>query len=447
MTNVSRRNFLYASGAAAAAITLKGCTGNPPGSEASNSTAYPAVNVAAGSTSVETPAARIGYIPIFEASPLIIAQEKGFFAKYGMTNVEVLKQASWGALRDNVVIGAAGGGIEGGQMQMPMPYYLTEGTITASSQKIPMYTLLQTSTQGNGIAVANKHKGKGIHLDVSGAKPYFDQLKAQGKPFTAAYTFNGCNQELWIRYWLGAGGINPDTDVKLIVVPPAQTVANMKTGVMDGFSTGDPWPYRIIAEDIGFMAALTAQIWPDHPEEYFAMRADWVDQHPNAAKALMKGVIDAQRWCDKPENRDELAKILSGRKFFSLDQTILTSPLKGSYKMGDGQTTVDDLKKGPLFWKDDRGSVSYPYKSHEIWFLTENIRWEMLPPDTDTKALVDRINREDLWREVAKEMGIAAAEIPTDTSRGIETFFDGIKFDPADPTAYLKSLKVKKVSL
>ncbi|MFM7423771.1 MAG: bicarbonate-binding protein, partial [Elainella sp.] len=160
-----------------------------------------------------------------------------------------------------------------------------------------------------------------------------------------------------------------------------------------------------------------------------------------------KGVMEAQQWCDKPENRPELAKILSGRKFFSLDETILTSPLKGSYKMGDGQTAVDDVMKGPLFWKDTKGSVSYPYKSHELWFLTENIRWGMLPPDTDTKGLIDRVNREDLWREAAKELGVADADIPKETSRGVETFFDGVKFDPADPTAYLKSLKVKKVSV
>jgi bicarbonate transport system substrate-binding protein len=445
MKRVSRRRFLYASGAAATAIVLKGCAGNPPGS--GQSTTAPAVNVASGGDAVEINTVRLGYIPIFEAAPLIIAQEKGFYAKYGMTNVEVLKQASWGALRDNVVIGAVGGGIEGGQFQMPMPYYLSEGTITASNQKIPMYVLLQTSTQGNGIAVANKHKGKNVHLDLTNAKTYFEQLKGQGTPFTAAYTFGGCNQELWIRYWLGAGGINPDTDVKLIVVPPAQTVANMKTGTMDGFSTGDPWPYRIVAEDIGFMAALTAQIWPAHPEEYFALRSDWVDKHPKATKALIKGVMEAQQWCDKPENRAELAKILSGRKFFSLDESILAPPLKGAYKMGDGQKVVDDIKEGPLFWKDGRGSVSYPYKSHETWFLTENIRWGMLPPTIDTKSMVDRVNREDLWREAAKEMGIADADIPKETSRGIETFFDGVKFDPADPMAYLKSLKVKKVSV
>jgi bicarbonate transport system substrate-binding protein len=445
MSQLSRRKFLYTAGATAVgSIALKSCAGNPPGTATNSPGAVPVVN--AGTAGLETQSARIGYIPIFESAPLVVAQEKGFFAKYGMSDVQVLKQSSWGSLRDNLVIGAAGGGLDGSQFQMPMPYLIANGKIT-DNKPIPMYVLLQTSTQGNGIAIANKHLGKGLNLDTSKAKAYIDELKSKGTPFTAAYTFPAANQELWIRYWLAAGGIDPDNDVKLITVPPAQTVANMKTGTMDGFSTGDPWPYRILAENIGFMSALTAQMWPDHPEEYFAMRAEWVDKHPKATKALMKAIMEAQQWCDKPENRKELAQLLSGRKFFNLATDILLPPLEGKYNMGDGQAAINDVAKSPLFWKDAKGSVSYPYKSHDTWFLTENIRWEMLPGDTNVKELVNKTNREDLWREAAKEMGVADADIPKETTRGVETFFDGVKFDANDPTAYLKSLKVKKVKM
>ncbi|MER3434819.1 MAG: bicarbonate-binding protein [Leptolyngbya sp. ERB_1_1] len=449
MSQFSRRRFLYTAGASGlGAIALKGCLGNPPGSESaapSSPGAVPAVN-SGGGDAPEVTTARLGYLPIFESAPFIVAVEKGFFKKYGMTDVQVLKQSSWGALRDNIVIGAAGGGLDGAQFQMPMPYLIAEGRIT-DNRKVPMYVLLQTSTQGNGIAVANKHLGKNLQLDVSKAKAYLEELKSKGTPFTAAYTFPGANQELWIRYWLAAGGVNPDTDVKLIVVPPAQTVANMKTGTMDGFSTGDPWPYRILADNIGYMSALTAQIWKDHPEEYFGMRADWVDKHPKATKAIMKGMMEAQQWCDKPENRKELAQILGGRQYFNLPVNVLEPPLAGKYNMGDGQPEVNDVKMGPLYWKDSKGSVSYPYKSHDTWFLTENIRWAMIPAETDVKALVNKTNREDLWREAAKEAGIADADIPKDTSRGVEKFFDGVSFDPANPNDYLKNVKVKAVKI
>ncbi|WP_088890965.1 CmpA/NrtA family ABC transporter substrate-binding protein [Leptolyngbya ohadii] len=449
MSQLSRRRFLFTAGATAAgSLALKGCTSpqsSTPATGTSQASGGAPAPASGGGGGLETTSARLGYIAIFESTPLIIAQAKGFFAKHGMTDVKVVKQASWGALRDNVVIGSGGGGVDGAQFQMPMPHMLTEGLITTGNQKVPMYVLLQTSTHGNGIAIAGKHAGKNIHLDLTQAKPYFDQLKAANTPFTAAYTFPGANQELWIRYWLAAGGINPDTDVKLIAVPPPQTVANMKTGTMDGFSTGDPWPYRIVQENIGFMAALTAQMWKDHPEEYFAMRADWTDKNPNATKAILKGIMEAQQWCDDPVNRKEVVQILSGREYFNLKAEILTPPMEGNYNLGDGQPAVNDIKMGPLFWKDSMGSVSYPYKSHDTWFITENVRWGLMPQSTDIKALVDKVNREDIWREAAKELGVADADIPKETTRGVEKFFDGVTFDANDPSAYLKAVKIKNV--
>jgi bicarbonate transport system substrate-binding protein len=102
-----------------------------------------------------------------------------------------------------------------------------------------------------------------------------------------------------------------------------------------------------------------------------------------------------------------------------------------------------------LYWKDEKGSVSYPYKSHDLWFLTESVRWGFLPVETlDTaKEMIDKVNREDIWKEAATEAGIVAADIPSSTSRGVEKFFDGIEFDPENPKAYLQSLKIKKVSI
>jgi bicarbonate transport system substrate-binding protein len=161
----------------------------------------------------------------------------------------------------------------------------------------------------------------------------------------------------------------------------------------------------------------------------------------------MKAIMEAQQWCDKPENRDEAVKILSGREYFNLSADILTPPMKGQYNMGDSQPAINGFDKGPLFWKDAKGSVSYPYKSHDTWFLTENVRWGMLPPETDIKAMVEKVNREDIWREAAKELGVASADIPTKTTRGVEQFFDGVTFDSENPTAYLKSLKIKQVNI
>ncbi|MFM7447485.1 MAG: CmpA/NrtA family ABC transporter substrate-binding protein [Leptolyngbyaceae cyanobacterium] len=445
----TRRKFLTTAGAsAAAAVFLKGCLGNPPSSTPTaqtSPTAAPAVNMGSGEAP-EVTTAKLGYLPIVESAPIIIAKEKGFFAKYGMPNVEVSKQANWASARDNVVNGSGAGGIDGGQWQMPMPYLIGDGLIT-NGRKVPMYNLLKLNTQGNGIAVSGNLKGKGISLNIKDPAVIKGFEKTAGRKFKAAFTFPNANQDFWIRYWLAGNGINPDKDIDLLAIPPAETVQGLRTGTIDAFSTGDPWPYRIVADDIGFIGALTEQIWQYHPEEFFALRADWVDKNPKATKAILKALMEAQQWCDKPENRPELVTILSGRNYFNVPAKVLTPPMEGKYTMGDGQPQINNFQSGVLYWKDGRGSVSFPYKSHDLWFLTETMRWNFhdgaIKDFAMAKAMIDKVNREDLWREAAKEAGVATADIPTSSSRGEEKFFDGVVFNPENPEAYLKSLKIK----
>lgn len=448
-SHYSRRKFLLtASTATVSTLFLKGCLGNPPSASDSAPQTTSAVNVGAGEAP-EVTSVKLGYIPIVESAPLIIAKEKGFFAKYGLTEAEVSKQANWASARDNVTIGSAGGGIDGGQWQMPMPHLISEGIIT-DGKKVPMYVLAQLNTQGNGIAIAGIHQGKGLGLNINQAADYIRNFQStNGRKFKAAHTFPNVNQDFWIRYWFAAGGVDPDSDIDLLAVPPAETVQGMRNGSMDAFSTGDPWPYRIVADKIGSMAALTAEMWPYHPEEYLALRADWVDQNPKATKALLKAVMEAQQWCDQPENRAELVKIAAQRNYFNVPAPILEPPYAGEYEMGDGKPAINDFNKSPLYWKDPNGnSISYPYKSHDLWFLTESLRWgfhkDQLRDLDQAKTIIDAVNREDLWKEAAQEAEIPAADIPKSTSRGVETFFDGTKFDPDNPQAYLDSLKIKR---
>jgi bicarbonate transport system substrate-binding protein len=290
-----------------------------------------------------------------------------------------------------------------------------------------------------------------LGLDISKAADYIKNFQStNGRKFKAAHTFPNVNQDFWIRYWFAAGGVDPDQDIDLLAVPPAETVQGMRNGSMDAFSTGDPWPYRIVADKIGFMATLSTEIWKYHPEEYLALRADWVDKNPKATKALLKAIMEAQQWCDKPENRAELIQIVAGRNYFNIPVPILEPPYAGKYEMGDGKTAINDFNKGPLYWKDpDGNSISYPYKSHDLWFLTESLRWGFhqgkLNDLDQAQKIIDAVNREDLWKEAAKEAGFSTADIPTSTSRGVETFFDGTTFDPENPQAYLDSLKIKRI--
>ena len=237
----------------------------------------------------------------------MIAKEKGLFAKHGMPDVEVVKQASWGATRDNLVLGSAGNGIDGAHILTPMPYLISTGKVTQNNVPTPMYILARLNLDAQAISVANEYKDLKVTADASPLKAAFAKKKAAGKEAKVAMTFPGGTHDLWIRYWLAAGGIDPDKDISTIVVPPPQMVANMKVGNMDAFCVGEPWNEQLVNQGIGFTACTTGEVWSKHPEKALGMRADWVDKNPNAAKALLMAVMEAQQWCEKTENKDELA--------------------------------------------------------------------------------------------------------------------------------------------
>jgi nitrate/nitrite transport system substrate-binding protein len=390
----------------------------------------------------EVTGVKLGFIALTDAAPLIIAKEKGLFEKHGMPDVEVLKQASWGALRDNVVLGGEANGIDGAHILTPMPYLIHTGKVTQNNVPVPMTILARLNLDCQGISVAQEYKDTGAGLDASKLKAAFEAKKAAGKEVKVAVTFPGGTHDLWMRYWLAAGGINPDKDVSTIVVPPPQMVANMKVGNMDAFCVGEPWNEQLVNQGIGFTACTTGELWKGHPEKALGMRADWVEKNPNAAKALLMAVMEAQIWCEDMANKDEMAAIIGKRNWMNVPVTDIIGRIKGDINYGNGRTeTGTDLKM--KFWSNN---ASYPFKSHDTWFVAENARWGKFAPDTDIKALVNQVNREDIWRAAAADLGIAAADIPASDSRGVETFFDGKTFDPADPSAYLKSLAIKASS-
>jgi nitrate/nitrite transport system substrate-binding protein len=424
---VSRRQLLEATGAASAA--------------AAAAAAFPSGAFAQGA-GPEVSGAKLGFIALTDAAPLFVGKEKGIFAKYGMPDVEVLKQASWGTTRDNLVLGGAGNGIDGAHILSPMPYLISAGRVTQNNVPVPMYILARLNLNGQCISVAKEYLDAKIGLDTKPFRAALEKKKASGKAIKAAMTFPGGTHDLWIRYWLAAGGIDPDKDIETIVVPPPQMVANMKVGTMDCFCVCEPWNEQLIHQGIGYTALTTGELWAKHPEKALGMRADWVDKNPRAARALLMAVMEAQQWCEKAENRDELAAIVAKRQWINVPVADVTKRMKGEFDYGTGRVEKDSPHI-MRFWNDQ---ASYPFQSHDAWFLTEDIRWGKFAPDTDVKGLIRKVNREDLWREAAKELGVPPEGIPTSPSRGKETFFDGKVFDPENPSAYLASLEIKRIA-
>ncbi|MBR0701825.1 CmpA/NrtA family ABC transporter substrate-binding protein [Bradyrhizobium sp. 62B] len=429
-TGLSRRRLLKAAGSTAALLAAAKLN-------------FPA-GAFAQDAGPEVKGAKLGFIALSDAGPLFVAKDKGLFAKYGMPDTDVQKQASWGTTRDNLVLGSEGNGIDGAHILTPMPYLISAGKVTQNNQPTPMYILARLNLDSQCISVANEYADLKLGVDASPFKAALEKKKASGKAVKAAMTFPGGTHDLWIRYWLAAGGIDPDKDIETIVVPPPQMVANMKVGTMDCFCVGEPWNLQLINQKIGYTAVTTGELWNKHPEKSFGMRAAFVDKYPKAAKALLMAVMEAQQWADKAENKAELAAIMGKRQWMNCPVEDVLDRSAGKFDYGIPGKVVENSPHIMKYWRDH---ASYPFQSHDLWFLTEDIRWGKYEPGFDTKALIAKVNREDLWKEAAKTLGVAAADIPTSTSRGKETFFDGKVFDPENPAAYLKSLAIKRVEV
>src|SRR3989449_3121889 len=417
MKKTTRRSFIAQAGTTSLAAGL--LAGLPSGWAG---TAY-------ADDSPETPNMRFGIIALTDCSSIVMAHELGYFKKFGINSV-VSKEASWAVIRDKMNLGEN----QATHMLIGMPFASTMGLL--GSPVKPMVIPWMLNRNGQAITLNNKLLRAGVKTPKD-LKPYVDKAKASGEPLTFAMTFPPGTHAMWTRYWLGSGGINPDKDVSLITIPPAQMVANMKVGKMDGYCVGEPWGARAIADGIGFTAITTQQIWRDHPEKVLAFAEEFAQKNPKTVKAVMRAVLEASQWNDKLENRPRMAEVVGQPQYVNAGKEIILGRMVGDYDYGDGRKEKD--KYYMTFF--DR-QANFPLKSHGVWWLSQFRRWGMVKEPPDYKGLVDRVHRPDIYREVAQEMSV---ETPRDDMKK-ETLFDGITFDPADPEKYAKSFAVHSMA-
>ena len=419
--NTSRRKFLSTSAKTSALGLLY--SGLPTGWVGAQTT----------SDAPETPNVNFGIIALTDCSPIVIAHEMGLFKKYGIQST-VTKGASWAAIRDSL----ANGDIQATHMLIGMPIASTMGL--GGAPKVPMVIPWLLNRNGQSISLSKSLKGK-VADDPKALKPLVDAAKASGTPMTFAMTFPPGTHAMWIRYWLAAGGINPGdasgggADISLITIPPPQMVANMQVGKMDGFCVGEPWNAKTIADDIGFTAINTQQIWKDHPEKVCAFREDFAEKNPNTVKAVLKALHEASVWLDKMENRVELANIVSAPTYINCPPEAILLRLQGKYDMGDGRRFRD-----PDYMIFSDRNCNYPQPKYCKWWLTQLRRWGFTEGAPDYEAVTRQVMRADIYEEAMKEIGFEHGG----ASEAEEKFFDGSVFDPtADLETYAASFAVK----
>ena len=378
---------------------------------------------AAGSDAPEKPNLSIGFIPLTDCASVVMASVKGFDKKYGLT-ITPSKEASWAAVRDKLVNGE----LDAAHVLYGLVYGVQLGI---GGPKKDMAVLATLNNNGQAISLSKQLKEKGAKDGASLAK----LVKAEPREYTFAQTFPTGTHAMWLYYWLAAYGIDPFRDVKNIVVPPPQMVANMRVGNMDGFCVGEPWNARAIRDDIGFTAATTQDIWRDHPEKVLGTTAEFVQKYPNTARALVAAVLDASKYIDTMANRSEVARVIAAKSYVNTDVDSIDGRMHGEYDNGAGRKWKD-----PNYMKFyNGGTVGFPYLSDGMWFLTQHKRWGLLKAHPDYLAVAKQVNRIDVYKQAA---AMTRTPLPTSDMR-TSKLIDGVVWDGKNPAQYADSFKIK----
>ena len=412
--NANRRNFFKTAVAGAfgavAALNIM-----PPGLQ---NMAY-----AAGSDAPELTEVKIGFIPLTDCAPIVVAAEMGFDKKYGIKIVPS-KEASWAAIRDKTVNGE----LHAAHVLYGLVYGVQMGI---GGQQKDMNVLMTLNHNGQGITLSNQLKDKG----VKDGKTLKRLLENENRDYTFAQTFPTGTHAMWLNYWLAANGIDPIKDVKTIVVPPPQMVANMRIGNMDGYCVGEPWNARAIYDKVGYTVATSQDIWADHPEKVLGTTADFVAKNPNTARAMVMAILEASKYIEATENRAKVAELISQKSYVNAPKDVILGRFLGEYDNGNGRKWKDaNFMK---FFED--GKVPFPYLSDGMWFLTQHKRWGMLKSDPDYLAIAKKVNRIDIYTEAASALGVSVPKDPMRSSK----LMDGTVWDGKNPAAYAAGFKIK----
>ena len=378
---------------------------------------------AAGSDAPELTEVKIGFIPLTDCAPIVVAAEMGFDKKYGIKIVPS-KEASWAAIRDKTVNGE----LHAAHVLYGLVYGVQMGI---GGQQKDMNVLMTLNHNGQGITLSNQLKDKG----VKDGKTLKRLLENENRDYTFAQTFPTGTHAMWLNYWLAANGIDPIKDVKTIVVPPPQMVANMRIGNMDGYCVGEPWNARAIYDKVGYTVATSQDIWVDHPEKVLGTTADFVSKNPKTARAMVMAILEASKYIEATENRAKVAELISQKSYVNAPKEVILGRFLGDYDNGNGKKWKDaNFMK---FFED--GKVPFPYLSDGMWFLTQHKRWGMLKSDPDYLAIAKKVNRIDIYTEAASALGISVPKDPMRSSK----LMDGVVWDGRNPAAYAAGFKIK----
>jgi NitT/TauT family transport system ATP-binding protein len=379
---------------------------------------------------------QIGFIPLVDAAALIVAVENGFTQAEGL-DVKLAREVSWSNVRDKLNIGL----FDAAHILAPVPIASSLGL---GHVKVPVVVPLTLNLNGNAITVspalhaALMAEIDGDPLDPMATARTLSRVVATrrrngGEPLTFGMTFPFSTHNYQLRLWMAAGGVDPDEDVRLVVLPPPFMVESIASGQIDGFCVGAPWNSIAVDRGVGRILHLGSDIMQRAAEKVLAVRQPWAEKNPQTLAALVRAVFRAAEFAEAPDNRGEVARILARPDYIGVDAEVILRTLQGRLKISaDG--TIRESGRYLMLARED---ASTPDPLQAAWFYAQMVRWRQTPMSLESLKAAQEVFRPDLYEAAFGRDGTRQV-----ASKAIGAFA-GPAFDPGNIEAYYAALPAK----
>jgi nitrate/nitrite transport system ATP-binding protein len=369
----------------------------------------------------------IGFIPLTDCAPLVVAKEKGFFEKHGLVNVRLVRESSWQSISEGITQGR----LDASQMVAGMPLSMTVGV--GGSAPVSVMTSLVLDRNGSAITLNKSFYEQGVK-SLADLKEIVHQRG--DRHLTLGIVHPASMHNLLLRYWLAAGGIDPDSEIDLIVVPPSEMLEALRNGQLDGYCVGEPWNSQAVQEGLGYVLATEQDIWPGHPEKVLGVRESWADRYPQTHLALVKALLESCAYCDDRRNRQDILETLAQPQYVGSAIESMRPGFLDPYDRGAGEKP-QALQGYNQF---STGQANCPGRAEGLWILTQLARWGITPFPKNWIEILDKVRRVDVYGEAARQLGLPDFE----PDRAEIRLFDEVAFTPDDPLHYLSQLSISR---